>query len=284
MNEVEQIAEADFRRYIAEFNSGHFEGFGRFYAPDVHFQGQGGEFKSRDDVLSFYRQVRSRVRETLTIRSLIVGNQDIVADLETELHALADWPDFPTGVLRNGETRRSENFVWYNHAGGRFERIRSARYRGIDGTPDESSAAGDGPDGLDWQQDPSMTVERFSAYIDAFNRGDQATYGDYYDDDVVLVIAGKTRLRGRQAIFDFYDSVRSGTRRMIQINRFVAAPRRFAVELESEFVALQDLPDFTAGPLRKGGRIFINTVVLYDVRAGKFARIRSAPLRKIARP
>jgi hypothetical protein len=35
--------------------------------------------------------------------------------------------------------------------------------------------------------------------------------------------------------------------------------------------------------MRKGGRIFINTFVLYDLRDGKFARIRSAQFRKIAR-
>lgn len=53
--------------------------------------------------------------------------------------------------------------------------------------------------------------------------------------------------------------------------------------LQSEFLALQDLPDFTAGPMKKGGRIFINTFVFYDLRGGKFARIRSAEFRKIDR-
>ena len=129
-----------------------------------------------------------------------------------------------------------------------------------------------------------MSAEQFSAYIDAFNRDDVATYGDYYDDNVVLVIAGKTELHGRKAIFDFYQVVKSQTRRTLQINKFVATPNHLAVELESEFLALQDLPEFTAGPMRKGGRIFINTFVLYDLHDGKFARIRSAPFRKIARP
>jgi len=61
-------------------------------------------------------------------------------------------------------------------------------------------------------------------------------------------------------------------------------PRYIAVELESEFLALQDLPEFTAGPMRQGGRIFINTFVLYDLRDGKFSRIRSALFRKIDKP
>ena len=131
--------------------------------------------------------------------------------------------------------------------------------------------------------DHGMTAERFRAYIDAFNRNDYAAFGDYYQDDVVLVIAGKTELRGRENIFAFYKTVKSQTRRTIQVNRVVVTSDRIAAELQSEFLALEDVPDFSAGPMKKGGRIFINTFVIYDLVGGKFARIRSAEYRKIDR-
>ena len=97
------------------------------------------------------------------------------------------------------------------------------------------------------------------------------------------MIAGKRELRGRQAIFDFYKVVKAQTHRTIQVNKFIGTENRIAVELQSEFLALEDLPDFSAGPMKKGGRIFINTFVIYDLRGGKFARIRSAEFRKIDR-
>jgi hypothetical protein len=123
------LTEADFREYIAAFNRGDFEGFGRYYADDVIFQGRAGQFSKREDVLNFYRKVKSRIRETLTLHDIILGEQDIVADLETELYALADWLDFPTGPIRKGQTRRSQNFIWYDVRDGKFARIRSAHYR-----------------------------------------------------------------------------------------------------------------------------------------------------------
>jgi ketosteroid isomerase-like protein len=132
--------------------------------------------------------------------------------------------------------------------------------------------------------DNGMSAARFAAYIDAFNRDDYAAFGDYYNEDVVLVIAGRRELRGREAIFEFYRTVKAQTRRTIQVNKVIAAPNRIAAELQSEFLALEDLPDFTAGPMKKGGRIFINTIVIYELRNGKFSRIRSAQLRKVARP
>jgi hypothetical protein len=131
--------------------------------------------------------------------------------------------------------------------------------------------------------DNGMSAERFATYIDAFNRDDYATFGDYYNEDVVLVIAGKKELRGRETIFAFYKGVKAQTHRTIQVNKFITAPNRIAAELQSEFLALEDLPDFSAGPMKKGGRIFINTIVIYELRNGKFSRIRSAELRKIAR-
>jgi hypothetical protein len=127
---------------------------------------------------------------------------------------------------------------------------------------------------------PAFSAEEFAAYMDAFNKDDYASFGDHYTDDVRLVIAGDRALSGRQAIFDFYKTVKSQTRRTIQINRLVTTPGLFAAELQSEFLALEDLPDFVAGPMKKGGRIFINTFVIYELKGGRFWRIRSAEYRK----
>jgi hypothetical protein len=125
------LTEADFREYIAAFNRNDFEGFGRYYADDVIFEGRAGHFTKRADVLDFYRTVKARMRETITIHDIILGEQDIAADLETELLALEDWPDFPTGPIHKGQKIRSQNFIWYEVKGRKFVRIRSAHYRAL---------------------------------------------------------------------------------------------------------------------------------------------------------
>lgn len=269
------ITEADFRSYIAAFNRSDFDAFGCFYAPDVEFFGRAAQLRGREAVVSFYRDVKSRVRETLTLHGLVIGPQAVVADLETELHALADWPDLPSGPLRRGETRRSQNFIWYDVTQDQFTRIRSAHYRRL--SPDDLVAD------MTATPDLPMSAERFREYIDAFNRGEYAAFGDFYDEHVVLDVAGKRELRGREAIFDFYRAVKSQTRRTIEVLNVLSAGNQIAAELQSEFLALEDLPSFTAGPMKKGDRIYINTIVLYELRAGKFLRIRSGELRKIRR-
>jgi uncharacterized protein (TIGR02246 family) len=268
------LTEADFHDYIAAFNRGDFASFGRFYAPDVEFHGRAGQFRGRDAVVSFYRTVRARLRERVEIQQLVLGEQEWVADAVTELEALEDWPDFPTGPLSKGDVRRSQNFLWYELSGREFSRIRAAHYRRGAFSP----AAPPSPPLRAGER--GVSREEFMSYIDAFNRNDTAGFADYYAPGVQLVIAGKHELIGRDAILEFYRAVKASTRRTITVNRVITTPQAIAAELESEFLALEDIPDFTAGPMRKGDRMFINTVVLYDLEDGKFSRIRSAELRK----
>ena len=124
----------------------------------------------------------------------------------------------------------------------------------------------------------------FRDYIAAFNRGDSAAYGAYYCDDVVLVIAAHTILRGRRAILDFYVKVRAGTERSITVVDVLARGDRLAAELESEFLATRDLPDFSPGPMQAGDRLFLNSFVFYDLEGGLYRRIRSATHRREFRP
>ena len=108
-NPVSGLGERDFRNYIAAFNRNDFAGFSRYYATDVKFEGRAGTFNSRDQVVAFYREVKARMRETITIQDLIVGDNEIVANIVTELHALRDWPEFATGPVSKGQT-----ITWHN--------------------------------------------------------------------------------------------------------------------------------------------------------------------------
>ncbi|MEO8316319.1 MAG: nuclear transport factor 2 family protein [Pseudomonadota bacterium] len=123
------ISEQDFRSYIDAFNRSDFDSFGKFYSDNVEFIGRGRHFRSRDEVLAFYREVKSRMRETITVKEVVVGDSDLMAEIETELVANVDWPEFVTGPVKKGDVILTQNFAWYEIENGKFVRIRSARYR-----------------------------------------------------------------------------------------------------------------------------------------------------------
>lgn len=274
---AETFTAVDYRDYINAFNRGDFDEFGRYYATDVEFYSRNGFFRGREAVTDFYRKVRARLRERIEIRQLVIGRGELMVDAVTHLEAFEDWPELPSGPIAKGETRRSENFIWYELRGRQFSRIRSANFRRGEDARDEL------PSPHARTRDTALGAEQFARYIDAFNRDDYAQFAEYYTPDVTLVIAGKHQLTGRQAILDFYKAVKAQTRRTIEIKRVISAPHALAAELQSEFVALRDLPNFVAGPMRKDERMLINTFVLYDLHEGRFARIRSAELRKVHR-
>ena len=274
---MEIFSAVDYRDYINAFNRGDFDEFGRYYTDDVEFHSRNGLFRGREAVTSFYRQVRARLRERIDIRQLVIGRGELMVDAVTHLEAFEDWPELPSGPIAKGETRRSENFIWYELRGRQFSRMRSANFRRGEDARDEPPLSQPQASGT------GLGAEQFARYIDAFNRDDYAQFAQYYAPDVTLIIAGRHRLTGRQAVLDFYKAVKAQTRRTIEIKRVISAPHALAAELQSEFVALRDLPDFTAGPMRKDERMLINTFVLYDLREGRFVRIRSAELRKIRR-
>jgi len=117
-----------FERYLEAFNRSDFEAFGAYYADDVAFHGQAARLEGRDAVLDFYRTVKARLDETIELLSFVGVPGRIAAELRTTLTARERWPDFPTGPLETGEVRQSVNFVFYDLVGGRFARIRSARF------------------------------------------------------------------------------------------------------------------------------------------------------------
>ena len=69
----------DYEDYIACFNRNDFEGFGKYYHDDVLFElGQKKTIVGRENILDFYRDVKSKIRETLTILSA-VGDDNALA-------------------------------------------------------------------------------------------------------------------------------------------------------------------------------------------------------------
>jgi len=125
--------------------------------------------------------------------------------------------------------------------------------------------------------------ERLAAYMEAFNHSDYEALRAFYCTDVHLVIGNGVELVGPDAIIDFYRGVKSKTQRTISVLQCASNGQTVAAELESEFLALEDYPDFSSGPMSRGDRLYVNSFVFYELRDGRYARIRSAVFKRVWR-
>jgi hypothetical protein len=121
---------ADYADYIDCFNRSDFDGFGKYYCDDVVFElGEKKRIVGRENILDFYRDVKAKIRETLTILSVAAGEDAMAVHVATEFYALADWPDFIAGPLMKGEALNIESLGYYYLRDGKFARIIGARLK-----------------------------------------------------------------------------------------------------------------------------------------------------------
>ncbi|HEX4112834.1 MAG TPA: nuclear transport factor 2 family protein [Stellaceae bacterium] len=123
------ITREQYADYIAAFNRNDFAGFTKFYAEDVVLELPVATLRGRQAIFDFYAKVKATVRETLTIGQLVIDENGLAVEAETEFLALADAPDFIVRPLKKGEAIHSTSFILYEHRDGQFTRIRSARFK-----------------------------------------------------------------------------------------------------------------------------------------------------------
>ena len=123
------ITREQYARYIAAFNNNDFAGFTEFYADDVVLELPMTTLRGRQAILDFYTEVKKRVRETLKVGQLVLDEHGLAVEVDTEFHAFEDAPDFIVRPMKKGESIKSVSFILYEHEGGKFTRIRSARYK-----------------------------------------------------------------------------------------------------------------------------------------------------------
>ena len=129
-----------------------------------------------------------------------------------------------------------------------------------------------------------MNKQEFIDYTRAFSACDYEAYGSYYTDDVVLELGSVPPIVGRQGIVDFYRAMNRTVRETLTIHQVILDEGGIAADASMEFRAIEDASDFVVAPLRKGEVICGGVFVLYTLRDGKIARIRTARSRPLDGP
>lgn len=116
----------------------------------------------------------------------------------------------------------------------------------------------------------------YQKYIQAFNSGDDARLVREYFTEDLLFQSGARVLRGREELLDFLNWAHDGIREIIRAQHVMQDDSHIFAEIDMDFHATRDRPDFVFGALKNGEYLTVKFLVLYYLRDGKVAQLKAA--------
>jgi ketosteroid isomerase-like protein len=117
---------------------------------------------------------------------------------------------------------------------------------------------------------------RFTDYMDAFNRYDDAALlRDFWTDDCMM-ISGPRVLRGHGEMIEFLNWAHDGITETMRPKTVLAEGDRIFAEIDMDFTATRDTPDYIFGPLKAGEYLTVKFFCLYRTEGGKVAELKAS--------
>jgi hypothetical protein len=119
---------AALQSYIAAFQAHDYERFGAFYTGHVVLEmGDAEPIHGREAVLTYYRNLFTRIDEDGDISVVETTDDMISMEGTASYRAKQDDPDFPFGAFKQGESREMRLCTQYDLRDGLISRIRIAQ-------------------------------------------------------------------------------------------------------------------------------------------------------------
>ena len=117
----------------------------------------------------------------------------------------------------------------------------------------------------------------FNKYIEVFNSGDdKAMVDQFWVDDLVAETAQGELAKGKEDWLKFLEGVHDGMRELMRIQVLIQNEDNIFAEIDMDFHATKDRPDYPFGPLEKGDFITVKMFALYFIRDDKIAKLKLA--------
>ncbi len=115
----------------------------------------------------------------------------------------------------------------------------------------------------------------FKAYVAAFQAGDDDGLCErFFTEDAVMATAERTIL-GRAALREFLRWAHTDVREVPRPQIILQDENHLTAEIDMDFVATGDRPDFPFGPMKKGDVITVKFFATYTLRGDRVAYLKT---------
>jgi hypothetical protein len=127
----------------------------------------------------------------------------------------------------------------------------------------------------------------FNAYIKTFNSGDdKAMLDGFWVDDLEVWSGRRDQAQllasGKADFLKFLDFAHDGVREIMRVQTLMQERDRIFAEIDMDFIASKDRPDYPFGHLKPGDRITVKMFCLYSLRGDRLAS--NSPARNFGPP
>jgi len=124
-------------------------------------------------------------------------------------------------------------------------------------------------------------VFNFYKYVETFNSGDDRAMLDGFWVDDLEVWSGRggnvTKLGSNKGEFlKFLDFAHDGVREIMRVQTLMQNKDNIFAEIDMDFHASKDRPDYPFGHLKPGDRITVKMFALYTLRGDRLAKLKMA--------
>ncbi|WP_162321101.1 nuclear transport factor 2 family protein [Nesterenkonia haasae] len=127
----------------------------------------------------------------------------------------------------------------------------------------------------------------YDEYVEAFNRGDDDALVDGFFAEDVFFAGNSMTLQGREELRAFLHNAHNGVRETLRHQAIAREDNELAVEVDMDFHATDDRPDFVFGPLRAGEHMTVKFFCFYQLSGDKISSLKTAtwaPNREVTVP
>jgi SnoaL-like domain len=116
----------------------------------------------------------------------------------------------------------------------------------------------------------------YKRYIQAFNTGEDAQLVQEWFTQDCIFQSGPRLMHGREKLLEFLRWAHDGIREIIRAQTVLQDESHLFAEIDMDFHATRDRPDFLFGPLKRGEFLTVKFFVLYRLREGKVAHLKAS--------
>jgi hypothetical protein len=131
LNKSEIHSRKDFDEYLSKFNSRDYQGFLDYFSDRFEMIHVGGNLKSREAVLKFYRFLHNYIKESVMVDHLVMDRDMIAMEARVQIQGIKELTpaavaasDYPRlKPLKVGQTAIIPQFIHYHLVNGKIVKV-----------------------------------------------------------------------------------------------------------------------------------------------------------------